>query len=244
MSHTGLNSKRSDDSNNKDLSSKNKSNRTLTIDQLFPSETNKSGTKGKRLDINTLFSGEETNSDIVIEMSHEVLLERRRKRADEVQRQYMITLKNCWTKIDSADNDGLFETTFEVLPNIPQYSEYSPIDCLNLIQTKLRDEYMNTEILDDNLSIYISWDKLQINKDAYTAYMEEQNKDHTDSQKKSSKSVKKTSDKKTSDKKTSDKKTSDKKTSDNARKEFDIKMISLIDSDKDDEDYKDEDYKD
>jgi len=136
----------------------------FTIDQLFPSETNKSGTKGKRLDINTLFSGTATNPDIVIDMSHGVLIERKKKRADEVQRQYMLSYKNCWEKINSADNDRLTETIFEVLPDLPEFPEYSHIECINLIQDKLRTEYIDTVIMSDNLNIFINWKDIEENK--------------------------------------------------------------------------------
>lgn len=149
--------------NKSTLKSMNKTN--LTVDQLFPSETNKSGTKGKRLDINTLFSGTATNPDIVIEMNHEVLLDRKRKRKDDLYRQYMLAYKNCWTKIDAADNDGFNETVFEVLPNIPEHPEYSPIECLRLIQTNLRNEYIDTELLDDGVSIFIMWNNIEDNRD-------------------------------------------------------------------------------
>lgn len=140
----------------------------LTVDQLFPSETNKSGTKGKRLDINTLFSGTGTNPDIVIDMSHEVLIQRRKQRRDDLSRQYLLEYKRCWEKIDSADKDRLTETTFEVLTEVERFPEFSPIECVELIQDRLRtEEFMDTIILDDNKSIYISWANVEANRDVY-----------------------------------------------------------------------------
>lgn len=140
----------------------------FTVDQLFPSETNKSGTKGKRLDVNTIFSGTPRDPDVVIDMSHEVLIERRKKRKEELQKQYMLTYQNCWKRIDAADADGLTEVTFEVIAQHPRFPEYSPLDCLMLIQNKLRsEEYMDTIILRDNLSIYINWENIENNKQVY-----------------------------------------------------------------------------
>ena len=131
MSHSSQNHTSSNKSNNgKDDRHDSHNKSKFTVDQLFPSETNKSGTKGKRLDVNTLFSGTANNSDIVIDMSHEVLIERKKKRADEVHRQYMLAYKNCWDKINSADNDRLTETIFEVLPDLPEFPEYSPVNVL------------------------------------------------------------------------------------------------------------------
>lgn len=154
---------------------KNKSDliHNFTVDHLFPSETNKSGTKGKRLDINTIFSGVSADSDVVIDMSHEILIERKIKRREELQRQYTLFYKKCWEKIDSADKDTLTETIYEILPNLPQYPEYSPKDCLNYIQNRLRkEEFIDTLILDDNLSIYINWSNVEANRSAYDEEME------------------------------------------------------------------------
>jgi len=140
----------------------------LTVDQLFPSETNKSGTKGRRLDIKSLFSGTATNPDIVIDIGADTLIERKKKRADELYRQYMLEYKRCWERIDSADLDRLNETIFEVLNEIERFPEYSPITCVELIQDKLRtEEFMDTVILDDNKSIYISWANIEANRDTY-----------------------------------------------------------------------------
>lgn len=149
----------------------------LTVDQLFPSETNRSGTKGKRLDINSLFSGTATNPDVVIDLSHETLIERRKQRKDDLHRQYLLEYKRCWDKINASDNDRLNETIFEVQGEIERFPEYSPIDCVELIQDKLRtEEFMDTVILADNKSVYISWANIERNRDAYLKELENEDK--------------------------------------------------------------------
>jgi hypothetical protein len=149
----------------------------LTVDQLFPSETNKSGTKGKRLDINTLFSGTATNPDVVIDMSHETLIQRKKQRKEDLHRQYMLEYKRCWERINSADQDGLNEFIFEAQPIIERFPEYSPLDCIELIQDKLRtEEFMDTAILDNNQSIYICWVNIEANRDAYLDELESDDK--------------------------------------------------------------------
>ena len=156
----------------------------LTVDQLFPSETNKSGTKGKRLDINSLFSGTANNPDVVIDIGADTLIERKKKRKDELQRRYLLEYKRCWEKIDAADLDRLNETIFEVLPEVERFPEYSPIACVELIQDKLiTEEFMDTVILGNNHSIFISWANIEANRDAYLKEMEDaENGDHTDTE--------------------------------------------------------------
>jgi hypothetical protein len=153
----------------------------LTVDQLFPSETNKSGTKGKRLDINSLFSGTATNPDVVIDIGAETLIERKKKRKDDLQRQYMLEYKRCWERIDAADLDRLNETIFEVLPEVERFPEYSPVDCVELIQDKLRtEEFMDTVILGDNKSIYISWANIEANRDKFIEEAENEERSKTE----------------------------------------------------------------
>lgn len=136
----------------------------FSVDELFPSETNRSGTRGKNLNIETLFTGTHEEADVIVDMSYEVLLDRKIKRRKLLQKQYMKIYKFCWDRIDMAEKDGLTEIIFEVLPTIPQFPEYNCQDCLNIIQNNLRDQYMDTIILEDGLSIYISWADLEANK--------------------------------------------------------------------------------
>jgi hypothetical protein len=200
-----LSSKSDTDSNQNHSNSRGRKS-VLTVDQLFPSETNKSGTKGKRLDINTIFSGTATNPDVVIDMSHETLIQRRKQRKDDLHRQYLLEYKRCWDKINSADKDRLSETIFEVQTEIERFPEYSPIDCVELIQDKLRtDEYMDTMILDNNHSVYISWANIETNRDAYFADLESEEND-TDTDR------------------------DNHNDSDNMRKEFDKKIFSITDT--------------
>jgi hypothetical protein len=202
-----------DDKDDKHDKNKTSKKYKFTVDQLFPSETNKSGTKGKRLDVNTLFSGTTNNPDVVIDMSHEILIERKKKRADEVQRQYMLSYKNCWEKINSADNDRLTETVFEVLPDLPEFPEYSPIECINLIQDKLRTEYIDTVIMSDNLNIFINWKDIEENKKRKELEEKEERERVREREKDND----------------SDSRDRDKKNYNNNKKEFDNKINKLTD---------------
>ena len=136
----------------------------FTIDQLFPSETNKSGTSAKRLDINSLFSGTSMDKDVRIEMSHEILLKRKKKRKEELQRQYMLEYKRCWDKIDAADGDGFTETFFDIVKRIPNFPEYDVRECIDTIQSKLRNEYLDVVELNEKGVLFINWDNIEENK--------------------------------------------------------------------------------
>lgn len=79
--HTKYNDRFRSSKSDRSNKTKNRSDliHNFTVDHLFPSETNKSGTKGKRLDINTIFSGVSADSDVVIDMSHEILIEKNKE---------------------------------------------------------------------------------------------------------------------------------------------------------------------
>jgi hypothetical protein len=223
MSHTSSArmTTRSESSSDRNESSGRR--RNLTVDQLFPSETNKSGTKGKRLNVDTLFSGVSAHRDVVIDMSHEVLIERKKKRKEELEHQYLLEYKRCWKSIGDADNDTTCnsEIVFEVLDNIPDHPDYSPWDCVETIQSKLRtEEFMNTHILGDGKSIFISWKDIETNRDTYYEELEEAQKSDDDKEHKN---------KDPDDPNDNDHNNNDHAKSEDMRKAFDIKIGSFAD---------------
>lgn len=149
--------------------SKHKKERyNFSVDQLFPLEHDAISNNKKKFNVETLFSGTADDPNVVIDMSHQILIERRKKRAEDLQKQYMMCYKHCWDKIDASDKDGLTETIFEIPSNLPHYPEYSPTDCINMIQTKLRkEEFMDTIILNNDQSIFINWMNIEKNRESF-----------------------------------------------------------------------------
>ena len=74
---------------------------TFTIDNLFPSDTNHSGTKGKYLDIDTIFLNTPLNTDPDITFSIDVLLDRINARRKKKLWYFKVMLKYCYDRIES-----------------------------------------------------------------------------------------------------------------------------------------------
>jgi hypothetical protein len=136
---------------------------TFSVDDLFPSESNKSGSRGKRMDIATLFSNASYNGEPDITFSSDILIERRNKRRKEKLNCYMQMLKYCHKRIESVDDDQNTDIIFSVVENIPECKEYDPHECLDFISKKLREEYFDTTILTDT-TMFITWKYLELKK--------------------------------------------------------------------------------
>jgi hypothetical protein len=135
----------------------------ISVDSLFPSD-NKSGIKGNKLDIESIFKNTPLNSEPVITFSAATLLERRNKRRLEKLNYYRHMLKYCHKRIEDADEDQGTDIIFSVLESIPECKEYTSRECLEFISVKLREEDFETIILNDT-SMFITWKYLELKKE-------------------------------------------------------------------------------
>jgi mRNA deadenylase 3'-5' endonuclease subunit Ccr4 len=133
----------------------------ISVDSLFPSETNKSGTRGKKLDVETLFSNTPLNNEPDITFSSSTLLERRKKRRKEKLNHFKQMLKYCHKKIADTDEDQGTDIVFSVVESIPECKDYNPLQCLEYISIKLREEDFDTTIL-TNTTMFITWKYLEL----------------------------------------------------------------------------------
>lgn len=164
-------------SNSKDASSIiKKLAPTFTIDNLFPSSSNKSGTKGKRLDIETIFLNTPLNTEPDVSFSTEVLLDRINARRKKKLWYFKIMLKYCYDRIESADGDQITDILFKVIDVVPDCKGYDSLECLEYISDKLRKQCFDTLIL-DNTTMFVSWKYLELNKDNYNDDMEDDAKE-------------------------------------------------------------------
>lgn len=134
--------------------------RDICVDKLFPSE-NKSGTLGRRMDVNTLFSGTALNTEPDITFTSDILLERIKKRRVEKLSCYMNMLKYCHKRIADADNDQGTDIIFKIVESVPECKDYIPRECLEYISVKLREDDLDTTILTDN-TMFITWRYLEL----------------------------------------------------------------------------------
>jgi hypothetical protein len=136
----------------------------LSVDKLFPSDV-KSGTKGKRLDVETLFSNTPLNKEPDITFSSDILLKKREIRREKKLQYYKQMLQYCYTRITDADDDLVYDIVFTIVESIPDCKEYDSSECLEYISVKLREENFDTTILSPT-TMFITWKFLELkNKD-------------------------------------------------------------------------------
>lgn len=136
----------------------------INIDTLFPSVNNKSGSRGKKMDIETLFSHTAINEDPIITFTSDILVNKIVKRRKEKLKYYKQMLKYCYNRINEADDDLATDILFSVIENFPECKEYNPRECLEYISVKLREECFDTAIL-SNTTMFITWKYIEIKKE-------------------------------------------------------------------------------
>lgn len=134
----------------------------MSVDNLFPSD-NHSGTRGKKLDVESLFNKTPLNNEPDITFSSNILIERREKRRKEKLNYYKQMLIYCHQRITDADDDQACDIVFTVIETVPECKDYSPIECLEYISDKLREEDFDTTIISPT-TMFITWKYLELKK--------------------------------------------------------------------------------
>jgi hypothetical protein len=135
----------------------------ICVDSLFPTET-KSGERGKRLDVETIFTNTPLNNEPEIIFTSDILLERIHKRRLEKLKYYKTMLSYCQKKISETDSNHGTDIVVSIVESFPECKNYNPSECLEYISNKLREEDIDTFILSDT-SIFITWHSLELKKE-------------------------------------------------------------------------------
>lgn len=148
---------------NSNRSSTTNINREICVDNLFPSE-NKSGTRGRKLDIESIFSGTLLNNEPDITFTSDILIERIKKRRLEKLKHYKNMLKYCHDRILATSEDLGTDVIFTVVDIVPECKEYDPRECIDYISAKLREDDFDTIILTDT-TMFVTWRYLELKKE-------------------------------------------------------------------------------
>ena len=150
----------------------------ISVDNLFPSEI-RSGTRGRKLDVESLFSKTPLNSEPDITFTSNILLEKREKRRREKLNYYNQMLISCHKRIKDADDDQASDIVFTVNESVPECKEYNSLECLEYISDKLRKEDLDTTILTPT-NMFITWKYLELKKKEKKEHSDKNNKDDKD----------------------------------------------------------------
>lgn len=125
----------------------------LSINNLFPDAEIK-----KDLDIQNLLKPSKPN-----EFNYKKLIKTKEQKISKLKNAYKNILQTCLEKIEKLNEIGEEEFVFEVPKTYFMLNNYSPINCLEYIEKKLRKEYIDTYII-DNYNIFISWKDIESNE--------------------------------------------------------------------------------
>lgn len=138
-------------------------NKDICIDNLFPTDS-RSGTKGRKLDVESLFSGTPLNTEPDITFTSDSLIERIKKKRLEKLMCYNNMLKYCHNRIKATDEDQGTDIIFSVVESVPECKNYNPKECLEYISIKLREDDFDTTVLTDT-TMFITWRYLELKKE-------------------------------------------------------------------------------
>lgn len=156
--------------------------KNLCVDNLFPSEI-QSGSRGNRFDVETLFANSPLNNEPELRFSSDLLLARINKRRNEKLKCYRQMLNYCHSKIAETDSNNGTDIVVTIVESFPECKEYNTNECLEYISNKLREEDINTFILNDN-TIFITWYCLELKKEEMKKKEEEEKKKKEEENKK------------------------------------------------------------
>lgn len=91
------------------------------------------------------------------------LIETRENTRKRILRKYMEMYEGCLKKIDIANNLKKTDLLYTVKESIPSFPEYNPNDCIDFIQSKLHECYMDTHKI-NRCTLFITWVYIELNK--------------------------------------------------------------------------------
>lgn len=131
----------------------------ISINNLFSSNTD-----FKPLDVYSLFNSKEHKNKNKLNFNIDRLINLREDRKKKVLVQYEKIFNRCLNKINLTNHLDKLDLVFSVDDSIYGYNDYTSIECLQYLQTRLIKMYFDT-LLISNKVIYVSWKNLKKNRE-------------------------------------------------------------------------------
>lgn len=132
----------------------------ISINNLYKFEDNQY--KNNVIDVNSLFNFKENQTTQSVNFDLEKLIKLKEKKKNKILIQYEKIFKLCLDKITLANNLNKTEVVYEIPDAIFGYFDYNKLDCMQYINSKLKNMNLDTLLLND-MNIYISWLNLETN---------------------------------------------------------------------------------
>jgi cytidylate kinase len=122
----------------------------INIDNLFCKTDN------KPLDVYSLYNVEENRVKNKIKFSIDKLINAKEEKKKKLYQQYKKIYNICLNKIDLANSVGKTEMIYDVPIYIHKCDNYTPAECLEYIEDKLKELNIDTLVLSHS-ALFICW---------------------------------------------------------------------------------------
>lgn len=136
----------------------------MNIETLMPSRNNNYN-RSKRLDVFTISSGKQINIDPSRDFDSNELLTNIYERRKKIRNWFVEMYNLCCVKIKDADDYGLTDLLFELPELLIDASIYKEKECMEYISNNLREQNIDTLLLNNGKQLFITWKYIELNKE-------------------------------------------------------------------------------
>ena len=136
----------------------------MNIETLMPSRNNNYN-HSKRLDVFTISSGKQINLDPSRDFNSNDLLTNIYERRKKIRNWFVDMYNLCCTRIKDADDNGFTDLMFELPELLIDSSIYKEKECLDYISKNLREQNIDTLLLNDGRRLFITWKYIELYKE-------------------------------------------------------------------------------
>lgn len=96
--------------------------------------------------------------------SIDYVIKMKKKKREKLLETYIRHYNDCLEKIMMTTSRDINDLIYQVPQNVADCCGYNPVDCLEFISNKLKQQYMDTYII-NSISIFITWEYAEVNRD-------------------------------------------------------------------------------
>ncbi len=134
----------------------------ISIKNLVP-DTKIGDSKSSILDINSMITINNCMEDSIRTFSADYLIKTSKEKREKLLKIYNKYYAHCIEKIKLFHNAGKFDLIYDVPDKVTENLDYIPKYCMDFIEFKLKENYMDTYRIDYK-TVFITWKYIESSK--------------------------------------------------------------------------------
>ncbi len=134
----------------------------ISIKNLVP-DTKIGDSKSSILDINSMITINNCMEDSIRTFSADYLIKTSKEKSEKLLKIYNKYYAHCIEKIKLFHNAGKFDLIYDVPDKVTENLDYIPKYCMDFIEFKLKENYMDTYRIDYK-TVFITWKYIESSK--------------------------------------------------------------------------------